>query len=276
VRAFLAALAAGIDRRSLVVALGGGVVGDMAGFAAATFLRGVPLVQVPTTLLAMVDSAVGGKTGVDLREGKNLAGAFYQPVMVLADTATLETLPPRQLRNGMAEVIKYGVIKDRRLFDSLQRIGEKERMPSAKEFDEIIRRCCRIKAGVVEIDEREEKGVREILNFGHTFGHAIETLTGYKTYNHGEAVAIGMVLAGRLAQRLGIFHEQERLENVIRAFGLPTEVKGFLPAQKIIAIMIKDKKVRNGKLRFVLPVSIGKIIVREVPPDAVRDILSKS
>jgi len=269
------ALRARLDRRSPVIALGGGVIGDMAGFAAATYLRGVPFVQVPTTLLAMVDSSVGGKTGVDLAAGKNLVGAFYQPRLVLMDIKTLAALPERQLHNGMAEIIKYGVIKDRDFFAYLEkRLSGKTRL-AGREYEEIIVRCCRIKAAVVRDDEREEKGVREILNFGHTFGHAIETITGFRKYNHGEAVAIGMNMAGQLARELGMFRETERLESLLRMAGLPVKFAGRRLVRRLIVAMLADKKAREGKLRFVLPVAIGEVVVREVPGLALERVVTR-
>jgi 3-dehydroquinate synthase len=270
-----AAVKAKLDRRSPIIALGGGVVGDMAGFAAATYLRGVPFVQVPTTLLAMVDASVGGKTGVDLKEGKNLVGAFYQPKAVLIDPSTLSTLPPRQLRNGMAEVIKYGIVKDRQFFRYLQSIAAQKRMPSRGEFETIIYRCCAIKAAVVRKDEREEKGVREILNFGHTFGHALETATGYRKYCHGEAVAIGMMLAAKLSGQMNLFHDTAAVEEMLRTFGLPVSGGKGIPGKKLVSIMLKDKKVRHGRLRIVLPLSLGRVTVKEVPENGVLAALAE-
>jgi 3-dehydroquinate synthase len=274
---YRAALRARLDRRSPIIALGGGVIGDMAGFAAATYLRGVPFVQVPTTLLAMVDASVGGKTGVDLKEGKNLVGAFYQPDLVLIAPSTLATLPARQLRNGMAEVIKYGVIRDRALFAFLEKrlAAGRGRLPS-RDYEAVIARCCRIKAAVVSADEREEKGVREILNFGHTFGHAIETLTGYRKYCHGEAVALGMHLAGRLAGTLGMFTESARLDRLLAAAGLPAVYKEKLSARQVLAAMRSDKKAHAGIPRFVLPTAIGKVTVREVPAAKVAQVLKRN
>ncbi len=266
------AVAVRLDRRSLILALGGGVVGDVAGFVAATYMRGVPFVQVPTTLLAMVDSSVGGKTGVDLPEGKNLVGAFYQPKAVWIDPSVLGTLPAREVRNGLAEVIKYGVIADKKLFSNLEAAlpfdGD---IPSA-----VIQRCCEIKARVVEQDEYEEKGLREILNFGHTFGHAVETLTGYSLYRHGEAVAIGMNLAGRLAVSMKLFspEAQQRLENLLKAAGLPLIPSKKLSPNAMINAMMKDKKTREKKLRLVLPTAIGKVIVAsDIPRGLLRGVL---
>lgn len=265
---YSACLSHRLDRRSCIIALGGGVVGDIAGFVAATYMRGVSLVHVPTTLLAMVDSSIGGKTGVDLKEGKNLVGAFYQPEIVWADISVLNTLPERELRNGLSEVIKYGVISDRNLFSFL----EKKSNISINEFEEIVLRCALIKAKVVEQDERELKGLREILNFGHTAGHAIETLTGYSCLSHGEAVAIGMNIAAGVAETLGLLSDKDskRITNVLSLHHLPIVVDKKLSASKIINLMWRDKKVIEGKLRMVLPTEIGKVIVHPgVPPDAV-------
>jgi 3-dehydroquinate synthase len=248
---------AGADRRSLLVAAGGGVVGDVAGFVAASYLRGVGLVHVPTTLVAHVDSAIGGKTGVNLPEGKNLVGAFYSPRLVLADPATLETLPAREFRSGLYEVIKYGVISDPRLFVFLENSIEALANRDARALDFVIPRCIQAKAGVVGRDERES-GLREILNFGHTFAHAFETATRYRKYLHGEAVGWGMIAASRLSQRMGLLSAKDatRIENLVRRVGpLPS-----LPAAKpsrLVAIMHADKKVRGGKLRLVLTRKIG-------------------
>ena len=253
-----------MDRSSCIVALGGGVIGDMAGFAAATYLRGISLVQVPTTLLAMVDSGIGGKTGVDLPEAKNFVGAFYQPKLVLTDPRTLETLPEREFISGMAEVIKYGVISDAKLFRTLENFSPYS-AGSAK-LPEIIFRCAKIKADVVSKDERETKGLREALNFGHTIGHAVETLTEYKTYKHGEAVALGMCAAGHISRMLGIWNAEDsiRMENLISAAGLPVRLRKPLSAEKALRVIFRDKKTQSGELRFVLPVRIGKVIVRKI------------
>ena len=259
-----AAIKAGLDRRSPVIALGGGVVGDVAGFAAATYLRGVPLIQVPTTLLAMVDSSIGGKTGVDLKEGKNLVGAFYQPKLVWIDVSTLKTLPREHIENGLGEVIKYAVIKDVKLFQYLESVlSSKNQIPDTR-YQILIERCCAIKAVVVSMDEYEKKGVREILNFGHTFGHALETLNGYTGILHGQAVAIGMNFAASLAVKLNLFKKSDkaRLTNLILQAGLGAcSLKRFTAAQ-VIEVMKRDKKTRDGKLRFVLPIKIGKVIVK--------------
>jgi 3-dehydroquinate synthase len=249
---------AGADRKSLIVAVGGGVVGDVAGFAAASYLRGVALVHVPTTLVAQVDSSIGGKTGVNLREGKNLVGAFYPPRLVVIDTDLLRTLPERQFRSGIAEVIKYGVIADTELFAYLEQNMEKLLRKDRDALEYVIPRCVGIKADVVSRDEHES-GLREILNFGHTFGHALESVTKYRRYLHGEAVAWGMVAASLLGRELGI----TRNDDVSRAASLIRRM-GKIPdwprvADKIlIAAMFSDKKTRAGKLRFVVSPWIGE------------------
>jgi 3-dehydroquinate synthase len=260
---------AGADRKSLVVAVGGGVVGDVAGFVAASYLRGVALVHVPTTLVAQVDSSIGGKTGVNLPEGKNLVGAFYAPRLVLIDTDSLKTLPKRQFRSGIAEVIKYGVIADGELFAYLEQNMEKLLRQDRGALEYVIPRCVEIKADVVSRDERES-GLREILNFGHTFGHALESVTKYRRYLHGEAVAWGMVAAALLGRELGI----TRNDDVSRAASLIRRM-GKIPdwprvAHKIlIAAMFSDKKTRAGKLRFVVSPRIGEAHSSEaVPMDA--------
>jgi 3-dehydroquinate synthase len=249
---------AGIDRHSLVIAVGGGVVGDVAGFAASACLRGVALVQVPTTLIAQVDSAVGGKTGVNLPEGKNLVGTFYPARLVIVDSDILKTLPERQYRGGLAEVIKYGVIADAKLFAYLEKNFDTvlRRDPTALSY--IIQRSLEIKAHVVSRDERES-GLREILNFGHTFGHALETITNYHIYQHGEAVAWGMMAAALLGHELRLTPADEvsRIVSLVRRLSpLPPWPK--VPPKKLIALMHSDKKARGGKLRFVLARRIGK------------------
>jgi 3-dehydroquinate synthase len=265
---------AGADRRALLVAAGGGVVGDVAGFVAASYLRGVGLVHLPTTLVAQVDSAIGGKTGVNLPEGKNLVGAFYSPQLVLADPSTLATLPDREFRSGLYEVIKYGIIGDARLFafleDSIAALAGRD----AKALDFVIPRCIQAKAKVVSRDERES-GLREILNFGHTFAHAFETATRYRKYLHGEAVGWGMIAASRLAGRMGLLAPESaaRIERLVLRVGpLPS-----LPAAKaarLVEIMHADKKVRGGKLRLVLTRKIGTAeTFGPVAPKLVADVL---
>jgi 3-dehydroquinate synthase len=249
---------AGADRHALLIAAGGGVVGDVAGFVAAGYLRGIALAHIPTTLVAQVDSAIGGKTGVNLPEGKNLFGAFYPPRLVLADSQVLRTLPPRELRSGLAEVIKYGVIADAKLFAYLESNMERilQRDPAA--LARIIPRCAELKAQVVSRDERES-GQREILNFGHTFGHALESITNYRVFRHGEAVAWGMMAAALLGHEAGITSASDaaRIISLTRRIGPLPPWPSSTP-QKLIVAMRADKKSRSGKLRFVLSPAIGK------------------
>ena len=253
-------LASGADRRSVVVAVGGGVVGDLAGFAAATYARGLRLVQIPTTLLAMVDSSVGGKTGINLEGGKNLVGAFWQPALVVIDTATLSTLDDRTYRSGLGEVIKYGVIEDAEFFAWLEQNAEAlvNRDPAA--LAHAIRRSCEIKAEVVADDERETSGRRAILNYGHTFAHAIETTAGYGSLLHGEAVTIGMTMAAELARLLGRVDAGfvQRQRELIGRCGLPTQWQAA-ESEQMIPVMKTDKKVAHAALRFVLPTRIGHV-----------------
>jgi len=261
----------GADRRSVVVAVGGGVVGDLAGFIAATFARGVRFFQVPTTLLAQVDSSVGGKVGINLPSAKNMVGAFKQPMGVLIDTATLATLPEREYRAGLGEVVKYGVILDAELFAYLEgNIAELLGRDDAV-LGHVVAQCCRLKAQVVEQDEFEETGLRAVLNYGHTFGHALETLGGYGELLHGEAVAIGMLCASRLAERLGRIDASltEQQHRLLAALGLPTEMPP-VDVEKALAAMMRDKKVQHGRLRFVLPSRLGHVeLVGDVDP---RDV----
>jgi len=268
-----------LERSSTIVALGGGVIGDMAGFAAATWLRGINVVQVPTSLLAMVDSSVGGKTGVNHPQGKNLIGAFHQPRFVLIDPSVLKTLPPREFRAGMAEVIKYGIIWDAELFAKLE---ETKRLDQLRYVDEellqiILSRSCQAKAAVVSKDEKEA-GLRAILNYGHTIGHAVESLTGYKLVNHGEAVAIGMVAAGQIAVQLRMWKsaDAERQDALIQKAGLPTKLPNVLDIEAILDSLQTDKKVEAGKVRFVLPTQIGAVTVTDqVPADVIRQVLQE-
>jgi 3-dehydroquinate synthase len=247
-----------VARSDTIVALGGGVVGDLAGFVAATFKRGVHYVQVPTTLLAMVDSSIGGKTGINHPQGKNMIGAFYQPGLVLADTATLATLPRRELGCGLAETVKHAVIRDAAFFAWLEANAAAILRPEAGVMTELVERNCRIKAAVVSADERESK-LRGILNFGHTIGHTLETVLPERDYHHGEAVSLGMAAAGRIAVRRGMIGESdaERIARLLRAFGLPTAAREPLPADKLLTAMKQDKKVRAGRVQFVLPTRIG-------------------
>ena len=254
------AVNAGLDRSSVFAALGGGVCGDMTGLAAALFMRGTRFVQIPTTLLAMVDSSVGGKTGVDLPEGKNLIGAFFQPMAVLIDPQRLRTLPPRQLSNGFAEMVKTAMILDGALFERLESAAAAlYRLEDGAPLTEVIARCCELKAEVVSSDEKE-KGRRAILNFGHTFGHALESATGYRTFEHGEAVSIGMCMAADLAVSEGSIsqEEAERMEDLLKAFQLPVTASGLgLSSEKLLQAMRHDKKNTGGKIRLVLPGRIG-------------------
>ncbi len=266
-----------LERSSTMVALGGGVIGDMTGFAAATWLRGINVVQVPTSLLAMVDSSVGGKTGVNHPQGKNLIGAFHQPRFVLIDSAVLKTLPMREFRAGMAEVIKYGVIWDAELFTELAASKHLNQIRYVKPelIEYILNRSCQAKADVVGQDEKEG-GIRAILNYGHTIGHAVESVTGYRVVNHGEAVAIGMVAAGHIATQLGLWQKEdtERQNALIQKAGLPTQLPAGVDIEAIIEALQLDKKVKAGKVRFVLPTQIGKVTVTdEVPTDIIRQVL---
>jgi 3-dehydroquinate synthase len=248
------------DRHTLVVAVGGGVVGDLAGFVAATFNRGLPLLMVPTTLLALVDSSVGGKVGVNHPRGKNLIGAFHQPAGVWIDTAFLATLPDREYRSGLAEVVKYGVILDPDLFAYLEAHADDVLARRPEAVRHVVARSCQLKAAVVEKDERETTGLRAVLNYGHTFAHAFETVAGYGTWLHGEAVAAGMVCASRLAERRGLIAQEltQRQERLLARLGLPT-APGAWPAEELTRVMRSDKKAVAGQLRFVLPVRLGEV-----------------
>jgi 3-dehydroquinate synthase len=263
------AVAAGLDRSSAVVALGGGMVGDLAGFVAGTFLRGIRLVQVPTTLLAMVDSAVGGKTAVNLPQGKNLVGVFAQPVAVAMDLSTLSSLPDREYRSGLAEVVKYGVIADAALFGMLERGADALRRRDPAVLEEVVARCCAIKAGVVSSDERES-GPRAVLNFGHTLGHAVETAAGYGHLLHGEAVAVGMAFAAHLsAIRSGLpAGEAARVVRLIEEFGLPVRLPEGCAWSGLRAGMATDKKSVGGSPRFVLAAEIGRAVYGVTVDDA--------
>lgn len=267
----------GADRKSVVLALGGGVVGDLAGFVAATFGRGLRFVQIPTTLLAQVDSSVGGKVGINLPGGKNMVGAFWQPRGVLIDVDVLQTLPVREYRAGLAEVVKYGVIQDAEFFAYLESNIEKINTRDAAVLARIVERCCRLKADVVEQDEREETGLRSILNYGHTFGHAFEAATEYELLLHGEGVAIGMMCAARLAERMGRVDAAfvERQRKLLEAFGMVLDVPD-VEHDELIEFMYRDKKVERGKLRFVLPTRMGHVeLVRDVVTDDVLAAMGK-
>jgi 3-dehydroquinate synthase len=265
-------LDAGADRKSWVVAVGGGVVGDLAGFVAATFARGLKFLQIPTTLLADVDSSVGGKVGINLPAAKNMVGAFWQPAGVVIDTDVLATLPDREYRSGLAEVVKYGVILDAEFFEYLERHVDALNQRDAETLEHVIARSCRLKADVVERDEREENGLRAVLNYGHTFAHAIEAVAGYGEFLHGEAVSIGMHCAARLAARMGRIDEAfvERQQKLLAALQLPVTVPA-LDVEALMSAMQRDKKVEHGRLRFVLPTRLGHVeLVGGVAPADVR------
>ncbi|QJR13238.1 3-dehydroquinate synthase [Usitatibacter palustris] len=274
-RIYAALLAESADRKTVVIALGGGVVGDVAGFAAATYQRGIACIQVPTTLLAQVDSSVGGKTAINHPLGKNMIGAFHQPRVVIADTATLATLPPREFAAGLAEVAKHGAIRDLEFLAWIEAnvAALVARDPVALEH--AIRRSCEIKAAIVAQDERET-GVRALLNFGHTFGHAIESALGHGTWLHGEAVAAGMVLAARLSARIGRIAEADvqRLEHLLAALGLPVKAPAITP-ERWMEFMGRDKKNQGGRITFVLLDALGRAsVVRDAPDSALREVLA--
>ncbi|MBE0623969.1 MAG: 3-dehydroquinate synthase [Burkholderiales bacterium] len=256
------------ERKTTLIALGGGVIGDLAGFAAATYMRGIPFIQVPTSLLAQVDSSIGGKTGINHPLGKNMIGAFYQPRLVLADTAVLATLPPRELSAGLAEVIKHGLIRDDEFVSWLEHNLEQLLACDPQALAYAVRRCCEIKAAVVAEDERET-GVRALLNFGHTFGHAIESGLGYGNWLHGEAVAAGMAMAADLSRRMGYIEQAdvERILALLKRAGLPVAQPGLAPA-RMLELMALDKKTEGGQLRFVLLDRIGSASVRAKVPAA--------
>jgi len=267
-----------LERKSFIVALGGGVVGDLAGFVAATYLRGIPFVQVPTTLLSHVDSSVGGKVGVNLKAGKNLVGAFHQPKLVLCDLDALSTLPGREFRAGLAEIIKYGIIFDASLFARLERDLPGFLRRETKLLEEVIARCCQIKANVVGQDETES-GLRAILNFGHTIGHGLEAISSYGRYLHGEAIAIGQVAAAKLSREFTGMKDSEvhRIANLFKRAGLPTDLKVTTSQRpKLLAAMKLDKKVCDGELKFVLARRIGKVVWGQcVPAAAVEAALTR-
>ncbi len=261
-----------LERKSPVIALGGGITGDTAGFVAASYLRGVPFIQVPTTLLAMVDASVGGKTGVNVPQGKNLIGAFHQPKRVLIDTDTLRTLPDRELRCGLAECVKHGVIRDAQRFAWMQEHAASLLAMNPEALVELVEWNVKIKASVVEEDEKEA-GVRAHLNFGHTFGHAIEAATEYGTWHHGEAVALGMVAAARLAATQGICEDSvpAAIIALLKAVGLPTHAKKLPPGDVLLARMRMDKKVADGKVRLILPTRMGEVaLFDDIADDAIK------
>ncbi|MBI3999955.1 MAG: 3-dehydroquinate synthase [Candidatus Omnitrophica bacterium] len=278
-----------LDRTSTVLALGGGVVGDVAGFATSTYMRGISLVQIPTTLLAQVDSAIGGKTAINLKSGKNIVGSFYQPRVVISDVYALKTLVNSdygqlEFRNSFAEVIKYGVIQDSKLFDLLEEKGRwfikavEQKSLGFKELkflEEVVWRSAVVKAKVVEQDERETKGRRMILNYGHTFAHALEGVSKFKI-PHGEAVACGMILAGELALRMGIFSIQAQARQISLINRLSYPARYSFLSSKVLSFMKRDKKVHDGKLRFVLPIRIGEVrIFENVSENLVQDVLDR-
>lgn len=265
----------GTDRKSLIVAVGGGVVGDLAGFVAASFARGLAFVQIPTSLLAQVDSSVGGKVGINLPGAKNMVGAFWQPTFVLIDINVLHSLPDREYRAGLAEVVKYGVILDDEFFVYLEKHVDEINARDAQVLEQIVARSCELKALVVSQDEREETGLRAVLNYGHTFCHAIETLSGYGELLHGEAVSIGMLCASRLAERLGRITADvtQRQHALLTALQIPVDLPPLDPEQ-MIKVMARDKKAEHGKLRFVLPSKLGHVeLVGGVPSEVVREVL---
>ncbi len=251
----------GLDRNSIIIALGGGIVGDVSGFAAATWLRGIEYIQIPTTLLSMVDSSVGGKTGVNHPKGKNLIGAFNQPKAVFIDPETLKSLPKREFNAGMAEVIKYGVIRDKELFEYLEIEKNKNELINLKNeyLIKIINSSIKTKSYIVSQDEHEN-GVRAILNYGHSFGHVIENLCGYGKFLHGEAISIGMNIAGKIAIEKGLWSQEEleRQKNLLKSYDLPTEIPK-INKEDVLTILMGDKKVRDGKMRFILPKEIGAV-----------------
>jgi len=268
------ALESRLERSSTIVALGGGVIGDMAGFAAATWLRGINVVQVPTSLLAMVDASIGGKTGVNHPQGKNLIGAFYQPRLVVIDPEVLQTLPQREFRAAMAEVIKYGVIWDAALFEQLEQCDRLDQLRYLAPglLSEILTRSCQAKVDVVTKDEKEA-GLRAILNYGHTIGHAIESLGNYRQFNHGEGVALGMIAVGQIAAELGFWDEQSAQHQLalIKKAGLPTQLPNTFEISAIVAALQTDKKVQSGQVRFILPTQIGVAIISDqVPSEAIE------
>lgn len=273
-----AAYEARLERGSLMIALGGGVIGDMTGFAAATWLRGIHVVQIPTTLLAMVDASIGGKTGINHSKGKNLIGAFHQPKLVLIDPKTLITLPTREFKAGMAEIIKYGVISDLELFELLERQANISNLSKIKEklLIEIIKRSAKSKAQIVVKDEKES-GVRAFLNYGHTFGHVIENLCGYGRWLHGEAVAMGMIAVGQLAVQRGVWKEVDakRQKQLIEKAGLPSKWPK-LEIESVLSSLRGDKKVKNGKVSFVMPLKIGDVkLFNDISDEEIHECLQK-
>lgn len=267
----------GTNRRILIIALGGGVIGDLAGFIASTYRRGVPYIQVPTTLLAQIDSAIGGKVAIDLKIGKNLAGAFYQPRLVLSDVSILKSLGQTDLISALAEVIKYGVIKSPGLFNFLEKNYRKILNYDRRSIEHVVYECSAIKAKVVEKDERDNKDLRIILNLGHTIGHAIEAASQYsKSYNHGQAIALGLLSSAFISNQLGILKKTDyiRIKELIKNAGLPTRLKG-VKISAVVSAQEHDKKFIRGRNRFVLPVKIGKVVIREnIPVSLIKKSIS--
>ena len=274
------ALKVGLDRKTVVIALGGGVVGDDAGFFASTFMRGLNFVQIPTTLLAMIDSSIGGKTGVNLETGKNIVGTFYQPKFVYINSNFLKTLETNHIKNGMGEVIKYAIAFSSKFFNSLNSLLVEKSIFTINDFDNIIYKCCKFKAKIVEEDEKEQKGVRELLNLGHTFGHALETVTKYKKYLHGEAVVLGILFVVKLANKIKFCDNDTKnsIEQIILNLGFNAKVDLKVDAKNILAIMKKDKKSVSNTIRFVLPQKIGKAVSHieidnEIILDTIKDFI---
>jgi 3-dehydroquinate synthase len=269
-------LAAGADRETMLIALGGGVVGDLTGFVASVFMRSLPYIQIPTTLIGQVDSSIGGKTAVDLPQGKNLLGTFYQPRAVFVDLNFLATLPDKEFYNGLAEIIKYGIIDDEILFQLLEEDMEAIKSRDSALLLKIIETCCRIKKSIVEIDEREQ-GLRRILNFGHTMGHALEAVSNY-ALSHGEGVALGMIAAARLSMKMKYLPKNElmRIEQVIAAAGLPVRIANLVDAQAVIKLLKMDKKKKDGQVRFILVKKIGMPFVNGgIPEELIGDVLEE-
>ncbi len=266
-----------LKKRTFIIALGGGVVGDLSGLVASIYKRGIPYIQIPTTLLAQVDSSIGGKTAVDLREGKNLVGAFYQPSLVTSDVNLLQSLDARQLRTGLAEVIKYGIIKDSRLFAYLEKEYKDIIKLKLKALEYIVNASSKIKADIVQRDEREAKGIRTALNFGHTVGHAIEAAAGFSKYTHGEAVALGMLVASDISQKLGLINNSlnTRIEGLIRKAGLPLAINE-VSLKEIMKAIYRDKKFSGAKNKLVLIAGLGKVkIVKDVPLEIIEEALNR-
>ncbi|MDD5617869.1 MAG: 3-dehydroquinate synthase [Candidatus Omnitrophica bacterium] len=264
-------------KQIFLIALGGGVIGDLTGFVASIYKRGTPYIQIPTTLLAQIDSAIGGKTAIDMPVAKNLVGAFHQPKAVIIDSELLKSLPRKQLISGLAEVLKYAIIKDKSLFSFLKNNHKKILALDKKAIDLIETKCISIKAKIVGQDEQEKKGIRTILNFGHTIGHAIESAGGYKRYGHGEAIAIGMLCTTEISSRLNLIkkNDSDKITDLIGLYKLPSAIKG-IKLNKIMTSLAKDKKFIRSRNKFVLPVSVGKVkIVKDIPEDIVRKSILK-